>query len=137
MSESFYLCKKCHAESMTGKDHPTDLGCAIRWRTIAAEALTPVMLAKKRIEICAGREHYGSPQLINAKGPTGMCARCVTSAVAAYKMIAKYVGFFRSSQLAAEQEREAENGGKQQAEGISTDQESDLSEDESAHPKEG
>jgi hypothetical protein len=131
-----YICTKCKAESVTGEDHPTDLDCATRWRSIAAMALTPVMVAKKKMEACRAMRHRGQPILINGKGEAmDYCSKCIAAVIAAFRMQERYIGFFSSSQEAGE--RGPENGGEQQAKGIGKSAESTISEDDSAHPETG
>ncbi len=136
MSEEFILCTRCHSEGDDGKDHESDLACALKWREIAAQAFTPVMIARMKVARCRRARHQGHPVMVSPKGEsTGYCTRCVAALIVAFKMIEKWVGFFSSSKL--EKEREGENGTEGHRPGIVEAPKSEISPDEGAREETG
>ncbi len=101
------ICKNCHAETYTKDErHPNEAACTLAWRTLLSHTMVPIMFAQKAIAKCRKRRHIGAPVLAGKD----LCTRCLAAGYKAYEIIERMVGFFSSSAIEAEKER---NGGKQ------------------------
>ena len=101
------ICDRCHAETYSNSPrHQTEAACTLAWRTLLSHAMAPVLVAQTVIKRCRKRRHIGNP-VIEGKD---VCTRCLAAGYKAFEIIERMVGFFSSSAIEAERER---NGGKQ------------------------